>query len=112
MGQHIGGNRVPKNLTLHLAGPEGGYPYLNVGNGGPIRLDGSPAEAGGTKLYLSGNWGPKSPAGSTNVENYLNQLAGDAVPGLDNPPALEGQQESKPPPPKRSVLELKIDQPE
>ena len=117
MGQHIGGNRAPKNLTLHhnlyanlgsrtplmqhadvfdfrnnviynwsgnnasvfgqfalnssafgnvvgnlwLAGPEGGYPYLNVGNGGPMRMDGSAAEAGGTKLYLSGNWGPRSP---------------------------------------------------
>jgi pectate lyase len=122
MGQHIGGNRAPKNLTLHhnlyanlgsrtplmqhadvfdfrnnviynwsgnnasvfgqfalnssafgnvvgnlwLAGPEGGYPYLNVGNGGPVRVDGSAAEAGGTKLYLSGNWGPRSPTGSTN----------------------------------------------
>ena len=122
MGQHIGGNRAPKNITLHhnlyanlgsrtplmqhadvfdfrnnviynwsgnnasvfgqfalnssafgnvvgnlwLAGPEGGYPYLNVGNGGPKRIDGSDAEAGGTKLYLSGNWGPRSPNGSTN----------------------------------------------
>jgi len=122
MGQHIGGNRAPKNLTLHhnlyanlgsrtplmqhasvfdfrnnviynwsgnnasvfgqfalntsafgnvvsnlwLAGPEGGYPYLNVGNGGPVRIDGSAAEAGGTKLYLSGNWGPRSPTGCTN----------------------------------------------
>lgn len=122
MGQHIGGNRVPKNLTLHhnlyanlgsrtplmqradvfdfrnnviynwsgnnasvfgqfalnssafgnvvgnlwIAGPEGGYPYLNVGNGGPVRVDGSVADAGGTKLYLSGNWGPKSPTGSPN----------------------------------------------
>jgi pectate lyase len=122
MGQHIGGNRAPKSITLHhnlyanlgsrtplmqhanvfdfrnnviynwsgnnasvfgqfalnssafgnvvgnlwLAGPEGGYPYLNVGNGGPTRIDGSDAEAGGTKLYLSGNWGPRSPDGSTN----------------------------------------------
>ncbi len=122
MGQHIGGNRAPKNLTLHhnlyanlgsrtplmqhasvfdfrnnviynwsgnnasvfgqfalntsafgnvvdnlwLAGPEGGYPYLNVGNGGPVRIDGSPAQDGGTKLYLAGNWGPRCPAGSTN----------------------------------------------
>lgn len=122
MGQHIGGNRAPKNLTLHhnlyanlgsrtplmqhadvfdfrnnviynwngnnasvfgqfalnssafgnvvgnlwIAGPEGGYPYLNVGNGGPVRVDGSAADAGGTKLYLAGNWGPKSPTGSTN----------------------------------------------
>ena len=122
MGQHIGGNLAPKNITLHhnlyanlgsraplmqhadvfdfrnnvvynwngnngsvfgqfalnasafgnvvgnlwLAGPESGYPYLNVGNGGPIRIDGSEAEAGGTKLYLSGNWGPRSPTGSTN----------------------------------------------
>ena len=122
MGQHIGGNRAPKNITLHhnlyanlgsrtplmqhadifdfrnnviynwsgnnasvfgqfalnssafgnvvgnlwLAGPEGGYPYLNVGNGGPKRVDGSAADAGGTKLYLAGNCGPKSPAGSTN----------------------------------------------
>ena len=101
-GQHIGGNRAPKNITLHhnlyanlgsrtplmqhadvfdfrnnviynwsgnnasvfgqfalntsafgnvvnnlwLAGPESGYPYLNVGNGGPVRIDGSPAEDG------------------------------------------------------------------
>jgi hypothetical protein len=52
--------------NLWLAGPEGGYPYLNVGNGGPKRIDGSDAEAGGTKLYLSGNWGPRSPNGSTN----------------------------------------------
>jgi len=52
--------------NLWLAGPESGYPYLNVGNGGPVRIDGSAAEAGGTKLYLSGNWGPRSPAGSTN----------------------------------------------
>ena len=122
MGQHIGGNRAPKNITLHhnlyanlgsrtplmqhadvfdfrnnviynwsgnnasvfgqfalnssafgnvvnnlwLAGPESGYPYLNVGNGGPVRIDGKPAEAGGTKLYLSGNWGPRAPAGRTN----------------------------------------------
>lgn len=122
MGNHIGGNRAPKNITLHhnlyanlgsriplmqhasvfdfrnnviynwngnngsvfgqfalnasafgnvvgnlwLAGPESGYPYLNVGNGGPVRIDGSDAEAGGTKLYLSGNWGPRSPAGSAN----------------------------------------------
>jgi pectate lyase len=122
MGQHIGGNRAPKNITLHhnlyanlgsrtplmqhadvfdfrnnviynwsgnnasvfgqfalntsafgnvvdnlwIAGPEGGYPYLNVGNGGPVRIDGKPAEAGGTKLYLSGNRGPRSPTGSAN----------------------------------------------
>jgi hypothetical protein len=122
MGQHIGGNQAPKNLTLHhnlyanlssrtplmqhasvfdfrnnviynwsgnnasvfgqfalntsafgnvvsnlwLAGPESGYPYLNVGNGGPSRIDGSPARDGGTKLYLRGNWGPRSPAGSAN----------------------------------------------
>jgi pectate lyase len=122
MGQHIGGNLAPKNLTLHhnlyanlgsrtplmqharvfdfrnnviynwngnnasvfgqfalntsafgnvvgnlwLAGPNGGYPYLNVGNGGPVRIDGSAAEAGGTKLYLAGNWGPRSPEGSPN----------------------------------------------
>jgi pectate lyase len=119
MGQHIGGNRAPRNITLHhnlyanlgsrtplmqhadvfdfrnnviynwsgnnasvfgqfalnssafgnvvgnlwLAGPESGYPYLNVGNGGPVRIDGKAAEAGGTKLYLSGNWGPRSPKG-------------------------------------------------
>jgi len=52
--------------NLWLAGPESGYPYLNVGNGGPKRVDGSDAEAGGTKLSLSGNWGPRSPRGSTN----------------------------------------------
>lgn len=122
MGQHIGGNRPPRRITLHhnlyanlgsrtplvqhadlfdfvnnviynwsgnnasvfgqfalnhsafgnvlsnlwLAGPESGYPYLNVGNGGPVRIDGSKAEAGGTKLYLAGNWGPRAPTGSTN----------------------------------------------
>jgi pectate lyase len=122
MGQHIGGNRAPKNITLHhnlyanlgsrtplmqhaevfdfannviynwsgnnasvfgqfalnssafgnvisnlwLAGPQSGYPYLNIGNGGPLRIDGKTAEAGGTKLYLAGNWGPRVPAGSTN----------------------------------------------
>lgn len=122
MGSHIGGNRAPKNITLHhnlyanlgsrtplmqhadvfdfrnnviynwngnnasvfgqfalntsafgnvvnnlwLAGPESGYPYLNVGNGGPTRIDGSPADAGGTRLYLSGNWGPRCPAGCEN----------------------------------------------
>lgn len=122
MGNHIGGSRAPKNITLHhnlyanlgsrtplmqhanvfdfcnnviynwngnnasvfgqfalnssafgnvvnnlwLAGPESGYPYLNVGNGGPVRIDGSAAEAGGTKLYLAGNWGPRSPTGSAN----------------------------------------------
>jgi len=122
MGQHIGGNRAPKNITLHhnlyanvgsrtplmqhadvfdfrnnviynwsgnnasvfgqfalnssafgnvvnnlwIAGPEGGYPYLNVGNGGPTRIDGKMAEAGGTRIFLSGNWGPKSPTGSAN----------------------------------------------
>jgi len=121
MGQHVGGNRAPKNLTLHhnlyanlgsrtplmqhasvfdfrnnviynwsgnnasvfgqfalntsafgdvvgnlwLTGPESGYPYLNVGNGGPVRVDGSAAEAGGTRLYLSGNWGPRCPGGCT-----------------------------------------------
>lgn len=122
MGQHIGGQGGPKNLTLHhnlyanlgsrtpllqhalvfdfrnnviynwggnngsvfgqfalntsafgnvvgnlwLAGPESGYPYLNVGNGGPVRIDGSAARDGGTRLYLSGNRGPRSPKGSTN----------------------------------------------
>jgi len=122
MGNHIGANRAPRNITLHhnlyanlgsrtplmqhasgfdfrnnviynwsgnnasvfgqfalntsvfgnvvsnlwLAGPDGGYPYLNVGNGGPVRIDGSAAEAGGTRLYLAGNWGPRSPAGSAN----------------------------------------------
>ncbi|HEY5913856.1 MAG TPA: hypothetical protein VJA21_24980 [Verrucomicrobiae bacterium] len=122
MGQHIGGNKAPKNISLHhnlyanlgsrtplmqharvfdfrnnviynwsgnnasvfgqfalntcafgnvvdnlwLAGPEGGYPYLNVGNGGPVRIDGSKAQDGGTKLYLSGNWGPRCPTGCTN----------------------------------------------
>ncbi|MBI2924618.1 MAG: hypothetical protein HYY24_02815 [Verrucomicrobia bacterium] len=122
MGSHIGGNRAPKNITLHhnlyanlgsrtplmqhanafdfannviynwngnnasvfgqfalnssafgnvvsnlwLAGPHSGYPYFNVGNGGPVRIDGSAAEAGGTKLFLSGNCGPRSPKGSTN----------------------------------------------
>src|SRR5205823_4692921 len=43
-----------------------GYPYLNVGNGGPTRIDGKAADAGGTKLYLSGNWGPRATAGCTN----------------------------------------------
>lgn len=52
--------------NLWLAGPESGYPYLNVGNGGPVRIDGSAAEAGGTKLYLSGNWGPRCPSGCEN----------------------------------------------
>ncbi|MHB1036382.1 MAG: pectate lyase family protein [Pirellulales bacterium] len=122
MGSHIGGNRAPKNITLHhnlyanlgsrtplmqhadvfdfrnnviynwsgnngsvfgqfalnssafgnvvgnlwLAGPESGYPYLNVGNGGPVRVDGSKADAGGTRLHLAGNWGPRSRAGSAN----------------------------------------------
>jgi len=122
MGSHIGGNRAPKNITLHhnlyanlgsrtplmqhadvfdfrnnviynwngnnasvfgqfalntsafgnvvsnlwLAGPESGYPYLNVGNGGPLRIDGSPADEGGTKLYISGNWGPRCPTGCAN----------------------------------------------
>jgi pectate lyase len=122
MGQHIGGNRAPKNITLHhnlyanlgsrtplmqraavfdfannviynwsgnnasifgqfalnssafgnvvsnlwLAGPDSGEPYLNVGNGGPTRIDGKAAESGGTKLYLAGNWGPRAPTGSTN----------------------------------------------
>lgn len=122
MGQHIGGTRAPKNITLHhnlyanlgsrtplmqhamifdfrnnviynwsgnnasvfgqfalntsalgnvvnnlwLAGPESGYPYLNVGNGGPVRIDGSTAQDGGTRLYLAGNWGPRCPTGGTN----------------------------------------------
>jgi pectate lyase len=122
MGQHIGGNRAPKNITLHhnlyanlgsrtplmqhadvfdfrnnvvynwsgnnasvfgqfalnssafgnvvnnlwLAGPESGEPYLNVGNGGPVRIDGKAAEAGGTRLYVAGNWGPRCPTGSSN----------------------------------------------
>jgi pectate lyase len=122
MGQHVGGNRAPKNVTLHhnlyaslgsrtplmqhadvfdfrnnviynwggnnasvfgqfalnssafgnvaenlwIAGPEGGEPYINVGNGGPVRIDGKRAEAGGTKIFLSGNRGPRSPQGSDN----------------------------------------------
>ena len=122
MGQHIGGNRAPKNITLHhnlyanlgsrtplmqhadvfdfrnnviynwsgnnasvfgqfalnssafgnvvgnlwIAGPQGGYPYINVGNGGPTRIDGKPAEARGTRIYLAGNFGPKCPTGCTN----------------------------------------------
>ncbi|UCG49588.1 MAG: right-handed parallel beta-helix repeat-containing protein, partial [Phycisphaerales bacterium] len=52
--------------NLWLAGPESGYPYLNVGNGGPVRIDGSAAEEGGTKLYISGNWGPRCPTGCGN----------------------------------------------
>jgi hypothetical protein len=52
--------------NLWIAGPDGGYPYLNVGNGGPVRVDGSAADAGGTKLFLAGNWGPRSPTGSAN----------------------------------------------
>src|SRR5262249_518714 len=122
MGQHIGGDRAPRNITLHhnlyanlgsrtplvqhadvfdfannviynwggnnasvfgqfalnasafgnvvgnlwLAGPDSGEPYLNVGNGGPTRIDGKAAEAGGTKLYLAGNWGPRGPKGAAN----------------------------------------------
>lgn len=122
MGQHIGGNIAPKNITLHhnlyanlgsrtplmqhadvfdfrnnviynwggnnasvfgqfalnssafgnvvnnlwMPGPEGGYPYINVGNGGPERIDRSKAEKGGTKLYLAGNWGPRCPTGCDN----------------------------------------------
>ncbi len=52
--------------NLWLAGPESGYPYFNVGNGGPARIDGSSANDGGTRLYLSGNWGPRCPSGCTN----------------------------------------------
>jgi pectate lyase len=52
--------------NLWLAGPESGYPYFNVGNGGPKRIDSSSANDGGTRLYLSGNWGPRCPAGCTN----------------------------------------------
>ena len=52
--------------NLWLAGPDSGEPYLNVGNGGPKRIDGSAADDGGTRLYLAGNWGPKSPRGSDN----------------------------------------------
>jgi len=52
--------------NLWLAGPQSGYPYLNVGNGGPIRIDGSSANDGGTKLYISGNWGPRCPEGCPN----------------------------------------------
>ena len=77
-------------------------PYVNVGNGGPVRIDGSAAEEGGTKLYLVGNWGPRCSAGcandwighgvntwdyyelnrdgSTHLVNYLNELAGDPIP--------------------------------
>src|SRR5262249_29309096 len=52
--------------NLWLAGPVSGEPYLNVGNGGPMRIDGKAAESGGTKLDLAGNWGPRAPTGSTN----------------------------------------------
>jgi hypothetical protein len=52
--------------NLWIAGPEGGEPYINVGNGGPVRIDGKPAEAGGTKIYLSGNRGPRAPQGCPN----------------------------------------------
>jgi hypothetical protein len=52
--------------NLWLPGPNGGYPYLNVGNGGPVRIDGSPADKGGTKLHISGNWGPRCPEGCAN----------------------------------------------
>lgn len=52
--------------NLWLAGPEGAYPCLNVGNGGPVRIDGSAARDGGTRIYLAGNRGPRSPNGSTN----------------------------------------------
>ncbi len=52
--------------NLWLSGPQSRYPYLSVANGGPTRIDGSAAEAGGTRIYLSGNWGPRSPHGSPN----------------------------------------------
>ncbi len=52
--------------NVWLAGPESGHPYLNVGNGGPTRIDGSAADDGGTKLYISGNLGPRCPNGCEN----------------------------------------------
>jgi hypothetical protein len=57
--------RVSGTITLKNA-IRVSSPYLTVGNGGPIRIDGKPADAGGTKLYLTGNWGPRAPNGSTN----------------------------------------------
>ena len=47
----------------YLPGPYGSAPAFALGNGGPTRVDGSPAERGGTKIYSAGNWGPVCPSG-------------------------------------------------
>jgi hypothetical protein len=58
MSQRIG------ELLVHLPAPV--TFNLSQLDGGPSRIDGTKAEAGGTKIYLSGNWGPRCPTGCTN----------------------------------------------
>ena len=49
--------------NIWLVGPQSGTPFLALGNGGPVDVAGGSAEAGGTKVFLSGNWGPGCTSG-------------------------------------------------
>jgi hypothetical protein len=59
-GQFALNHSVFANIINNVwkAGANSGTPYLALGNGGPKRVDGSAAEAGGTKVYVDGNVGP------------------------------------------------------
>lgn len=50
--------------NLWRAGPRSGRPYVSLGNGGPVRIDGTEADKGGTRIYLAGNGGPDCPNGT------------------------------------------------
>ena len=52
-----GWDRVTRDTT------SSSYPIMWLANGGPIRIDGIPANRGGTKVYTDGNWGPRCPTG-------------------------------------------------
>ena len=57
----------------YLRGSDSGEPAFLLENGGPVRVGGkTQAERGGTRLYTSGNWGPKRPfaGGDDWVEFY------------------------------------------
>ncbi|MEZ4272160.1 MAG: hypothetical protein R3C68_12240 [Myxococcota bacterium] len=64
---NIGGGVSAKGNLVnnhYIGGPSSTSPrYLQVANGGPVRIDGSDANGGGTRLYVEGLWGPNSPTG-------------------------------------------------
>lgn len=60
--------------------------YFRFQNGGPTRPDGVAASFGGTKLYFSGNWGPRCPAGCADEWDHQ-PVKGDSMPNPEFPTA-------------------------